>query len=504
MRSDLLAELIDTMSKAEKRYFKLSTNLQKGNKKYIQLFDQLDKGLAADIAGSKGQLAVLRNYLQQLILRSLRSFHEEASIDILIRNEINELELLALRKQFVLATRVLERAKHKAQLHERYPLLLEVLEWEVRLRGPESGNNEPEIMSRVHEEWEGAIDHYQAVRRLRELYDRSHFFTVQQGLARTPELERTYREFMSDPLLKATPDELTFLGKVLYHIIHSRYSHATGNAEADAHHSKLAFSLFQKHPERVRDAEPYFNRVLFYRMNDAMRENRYDIAYDMAQTLRQNTYAADPSYNRSVATLMEFSMFQGVGLFDEAHRLVPELEHLRDEEMAGRSKFSLAIIDDQIARHYFATQEYKRSITWSDRILGQKGSGALHNLHSTVRILVLMSHFELKNFEYLKYAARAAYQYLYRHKRLFLIEKEFLNFFMAATEKTSTQDFVDLRDRIQAIRQDTFEQRAIDYYDLMRWIEGRIAGKTYAEIVQSDPDNRKWVKHFRKILTKGA
>ncbi len=42
-RTSSLILLINSLTKAEKRYFKLSTNLQNGDKNYLALFELLEK-----------------------------------------------------------------------------------------------------------------------------------------------------------------------------------------------------------------------------------------------------------------------------------------------------------------------------------------------------------------------------------------------------------------------------------------------------------------------------
>lgn len=501
MRTDLLAELIASLSKAEKRYFKLSTNLQKGNKKYIELFDALEKSLPLDKleGGSKSQLPVLRNYLQSLILRSIRSFHEEAAMDIILRNALNEIELLFARKQYTLASRILERAKKTALHHERYPILFSIVEWEMRLNGPESSAHEQAEIEQLHREWAEATRRYEEIRQLKKIYDDSYFHTMHKGLARDKQSEEEYHSIVADPLLQGDPKRLTFLGQVIYHLIYGRYYHAIGKLEEDTRESKQVLALFDKHPERISDAEPYYHRAVLFRLNDSMRDDQYDVAYQMIERMRNNKYAHNIEQNLAIATLMEFGLLQSIGLFDEAHKLTQPLIELRNGMLSKRSKYSLAILDDQIARQYFAMKDYERSIEWSNKVLYQKGGILGQNLQSTLRILVLMSHFELKNYGYLKYATKSAYQYMYRHNRLHAIEKRLINFFSAAGAHTSVDDFRELGSDLDALRKSDYGMVAIDYNDLTAWVKGKIAGTSYAEIITSQPENAQWKKKLRKV-----
>ena len=84
-KSDVLFQLIKSLSRGEKRNFKLLTQLTSGDKKYIQLFDAIDK--ESDYDESKiikdlkdddftRQFSVAKNYLYNSILKSLAYFYK--------------------------------------------------------------------------------------------------------------------------------------------------------------------------------------------------------------------------------------------------------------------------------------------------------------------------------------------------------------------------------------------------------------------------------------------
>lgn len=503
MRYDPLKDLIRSLSKAERRYFKLSTNLQKGNKKYIELFDALDKDTPfADQGGSRSQLPVLRNYLQHLVLKSLRSFHEEATMDIELRNSLNEIELLFSRKHYTLAYRLLERAKKIAQQHERYGILFQIIEWEMRLNGPESSAHQQESIDRIHEEWQEALHRYEEIRTLRKIYDDTYFYKMQKGLARDEQSVQEYHTLVAHPLLTGPASALTFQGQVLYHLIYSRYYHAIGKADLDSEASKKVLQLFDKHPERIIDLEQYYTRAVLFQLHEAMDIGQYDVAYGMIERLRRSKYSADPEQGKFIAMLMEFGLLQGIGMYEEAHKLVPDLAAMREQELAKRSKYSLAIIDDQLSRQFFAMEDYERSLEWSNKILFQKGGAVGQNLQSTVRIMVLMSHFELGNYKYMRYATKAAYQYLYRHERLFPIEKRLLSFFSSADANTSQEEFRELKQDLETLKADPYEKLITDYGDLYVWVEARAKGVSFEQILRTQRANQRWVKYFKRILAR--
>ena len=99
-KQDYLVELIHSMSAGERRYFKVFNSPQKGSKKYEKLFDELVLAENYDVAilcrklkVTRSELGHLKSYLQQVVFKALRNFHEsEPHISLL--NEMANAHLL--------------------------------------------------------------------------------------------------------------------------------------------------------------------------------------------------------------------------------------------------------------------------------------------------------------------------------------------------------------------------------------------------------------------------
>ena len=84
-----LFNLITSLTKSEKRFFKLSSSLQSGDKNYLKIFDFIESQSYYDEAKLKEEfkaeifvnhLPSEKNHLYKLILKSLRAFYSEQSI----------------------------------------------------------------------------------------------------------------------------------------------------------------------------------------------------------------------------------------------------------------------------------------------------------------------------------------------------------------------------------------------------------------------------------------
>src|SRR5690606_6538443 len=93
-----LYSLIRSMTKSEKRYFRLTSGLQSGPKSYLTLFDLLDKAPAYDEytlrclskAFPANAIEPARKHLQRMIMRSLRLFDSDKDTESRLSNLLNE------------------------------------------------------------------------------------------------------------------------------------------------------------------------------------------------------------------------------------------------------------------------------------------------------------------------------------------------------------------------------------------------------------------------------
>ncbi len=101
--SNQLFDLIKSLTKSEKRFFKLQSALQSGDKNYVRLFDLIDKmneydeeNVKKTFKGEKfiKHLPSEKNHLYKLILKALRSYYGETSVSSMLKQEIKNIEIL--------------------------------------------------------------------------------------------------------------------------------------------------------------------------------------------------------------------------------------------------------------------------------------------------------------------------------------------------------------------------------------------------------------------------
>ncbi|KAA3632201.1 MAG: hypothetical protein DWQ02_15110 [Bacteroidetes bacterium] len=140
-----------------------------------------------------------------------------------------------------------------------------------------------------------------------------------------------------------------------------------------------------------------------------------------------------------------------------------------------------------LAYLYFGAGNFDKALDWINRLLQQPGLKARQDIHSFSRLLNLIIHYELGNDELLEYIVKSTSRFLSGRKRLFKVEAIMLKLMRQypnwITGEEKANGFSKLVKELKALQQDEFEQKAFAYFDFISWMESKITGKSFAEII---------------------
>lgn len=137
--NDHLYQLIKSLTKAEKRSFKIyATRTSSSDAKFIQLFDAVDKAKEydEDVICSKindlkkAQFSNLKAHLYKQILTSLRLNYANHNIDIQLREQIDYARILYDKGLYKQSLKILDKAKLLSAQNHRITLTTEILGFE--------------------------------------------------------------------------------------------------------------------------------------------------------------------------------------------------------------------------------------------------------------------------------------------------------------------------------------------------------------------------------------
>lgn len=272
MKSDDLFQLIKSLGKAEKRYFKRFAGLhvKGGQNKYVKLFNYLDKQTAYDESLAIKNLAdkkFTRNFSQakaslyKLILKSLRNYYHEQSDYIHVNDQLSDIELLYQKKQYRVALDKIERLAESNQLAERPELKISVNNYRLALiTVTDQLPLTRKMASSYYETQKGFIAEVAKFNELRNLFINLFYLLRSVEFLNTPALAARGQELMQQ-LKEFKPDKNNILQMKFYIQASLFYAYLTDNGQEAYHQTKMLSEVMGRAARK--NSKAYLDGYLF-------------------------------------------------------------------------------------------------------------------------------------------------------------------------------------------------------------------------------------------------
>ena len=481
--------LIKSLSKAEKRYFKLFVASAQGDKNYLRLFDYIDrqeqydeKAIKKHFAGEKftRQLHVTKIYLFNLILKSLRNYHQKISIDAEIKDLLREVEILFRKDLLDPCHYTLEKADKLATTHEKMHYFPEIGSWKRKLllarQGP--GRSKIQINEVLQQE-------QQALAKLSRLHQ-YWYLTVNMfdilGPAADPQKMKPYQELLDD-----SRQADTFQTKVLYYFLQLSWHYMRNDNEATYGYARQLIHFIEDYPERIREDPNTYATAINNCIGICLQTQKMEEVVDLIQKIKDMPakYRLKNQQPFTVKLLaqtynIELEFYRDTRQYKKSIPTIHEINYFLSENTRYVPNSYKLLLHYQIAYLYFVQQQYSHALKWLNEIIGRNYSTTREDIQSYGRILNLIIHFELGNILVLKYAVESTRRFLKKKRSLQPFEKEILRFFA----KISTAPLSEYRPLLQQLQTTLFadmDERAIanvlDYLDFRSWIVKKLNSK---------------------------
>ncbi len=470
-----LENLIASLDKAEKRYFKLYSGLQSGSKQYLTLFEKLESqhnGKAVTIAPSP-DLSVTKNYLCKLILKSLKGFNEGKSSRSMLLHLLLEIEVLFQKELYNLCEDRITKAKKLALKHEHFILLLEILHWERRfLNALGSPTGQPKLAAILKHEKSclETLDNFNA-------YNQLVFELMGHGFAD----KELMQKYLSHPLLENEKCALSFAALTLYYHLH--YILCTVTHQPDAGNKAISALIDQMEasPFRIKENPDAYVTALNNQMSMMIFNRQTNEAITILKKIRNipERYALkQKSYTIKIFIKtynVELELYRDLKQWQNALRLIGEIEEFISTQVIPKNY--LLSFYYQFAYIHFHVNAHSKALSMINHILDGNFEKERLDLQTYARILYLMIHFELGNITLLKYAVENTRRYLKKRRgSLYAFEKVLLKFFAKlslAPKANYKRLFQELSNNLFTDHSDEQKDSILDYIDFEGWIEGK-------------------------------
>lgn len=511
--SDHLFKLVKSLSKAEKRYFKIYTSRHTigESNNYHQLFDFIDKMEEFDEEEVKAhfhgesfiqRLSIAKSRLYEAILKSLDAFYANSSIEARLKRTLHCVEILYKKSLYSQASKQLRSAKKLALKNEKFTSLIEIQVWEKYLI--EKDNYEGIEERKLKQILGDDQDYIQKINAFVQLWHvKSALLNklFKRGKARSKEEIKAFKEIIDKTMSKANFDSFSTDTKYLYYHIYSAYYFAIGDYASSYKYLVNNEELIRKHPKIFKEEPNIYASVLTNLIYVCQQEQKFDEAKAYLSTLRvlpeklniDKTEDLDLRLFASTYSI-ELTLYAITGEFEKGIELVPIVEEglkLYENKYSAIRKASFYF---NIAYLYFGMEDYSNSLKWVNKLLNDIDIDQTEDLHCFAQLLNLIIHIELSNERLLPYALRSTHRYLTTRNRVYKFESAFLLFLnkiiKAKNEEQEEAAYQNLLTEIEPLKNDPIESSVFEYFDFISWTKSKLHNKPFVQVVQEKIGNK--------------
>lgn len=501
--NDYLYQLIKSLSKAEKRGFKIfATRTSSSTAKFIQLFDAIDKAKEYDeeIIYSKisdlkkVQSSNLKAHLYKQILVSLRLNYVSHNIDIQLREQIDYARILYDKGLYKQSLKILDKAKTLSYQNHRIILTTEILSFEKLIESQYITRSLRNRADGLIEETEQTVESVNRYHCLSNLSLRLYGIYIKAGHVRNKRDFEITKNFFDNSLKQINLEGLNFFDELYLNVSYAWYSLIVQDFLMQYRYAQKWLELFQKNKNMLAIEPVWYLKGLHVLLEALFILGHHEKHTKIVHLLKEFIDNPPIRSNENLETLGFQYYYTGVinsyfmaGRFSEGIAIVPTLEKEIAKFQFRIDPHRILVFYYKIACLYFGAGKFKTAITYLNKIINYPDPRLREDIHCFSRILSLIAHFELGNQSLVEYQLRSTYRFIRKMNDLNSVQEEILKFLrnlISVEPQYLKKEFIKLRNRLVEIRNQPYQRRAFLYLDIIGWLESKIEGKPVQNIIK--------------------
>ncbi len=510
--TDTLFQLIKSLTKAEKRNFKLYVQRNSGgeNLKIVQLFDALDKMneydeillLKKNKDILKQQLSNMRAHLYKQILSSLRVLEDKNNIDIQLHEQMDFARILYNKGLYLQSLKVLDKLKETAKQHYQITYQLQAILFEKKIEALHITRSLENRAEQLSKDSDAITTHLSLTNKLSNLSLELYSWYIKHGHARDERDAHAVRIFFETNLPTYNIQTLTFYEKLYLYQSFCWYGFILQDLLMYYRYTQKWVDLFEEYDlMKMVEASQYIKGL------HNLLSAHFDLNnYDKFQTTLEKFENFSNSQNAAINDNARIQTFVYLniakinkhfleGTFTEGLKLVPIINEKLLEYKLHLDKHRVLVFYYKIACLYFGSGNNEKAIEYLNKIINQKYDLRI-DLQCYARLLHLIAHYELGNYELLEYLIKSVYRFMAKMKNLSVVEEEIFKFIKKSFSLSPHKiipSFKLLKEKLQKLEGNAIESRSFMYLDIIAWLECKIQKVPVQEI------RRKKFNEGRKI-----
>lgn len=514
LKNESLFELIQTLTPAEIRYFKLMATLQDGDKSYLTLFDAIKAQPIYDEQKIKekfrhekftNNLHVVKRYLYDFLLKALRACNSNDSAFVEASTLLINLKTLYDKGLYSHCEVVLSSLKRICDEMDLFEFAPAIFYFELLLIKKTPLDVAPEkylfLVNSAHSEYLKKLKHASTLESL--LVQLDLLYDSNEGLVRGNKQKNVYAQLLENPLLKNESNALSQREKLIYNKFYSFYYNSVLLDKTKGNlFNKRLIEILSQNKKWIEDDPTTYSIWLSNYMSSSDSVKNADEILALGKKLRtigEEYMGKIPKqiqltnecqcYNKEINTFLLNKNSEALNtLLDKAS------EFLNENESFILSPFKL-YLDYKICYALLQINKHKKALDVINKILRLPAKETNAFLHY-IKIIQIIIHVELKNVDFVVYLVRSLYRYLLKKEDILQTERLLLKFIRVDLQKANTQkEFVAIYKKLYTqllpLVDDPYEQNFFKVFDLLSWLESKIENKPLLELTRQNHTHKR-------------
>jgi hypothetical protein len=494
--------LIKSLTMSEKRYFKIYSERHTigEQNKYVALFDKLDKVDEENDVEIKQSLkeklintdfiSADKNYLYQLILKSLNGFHDSKTYNLQIKETLISIEILFHKGLYQECLKLISKAEAMAEECENFQLMIDILIWKKKCSGYSFGLKKAAEVNLSIDKYILLINNLKTIT---DLYYESYSLQINNEKRAEKEIIKKIENILKKPELKSENNALSFSAKVFYHLTYSNYYNLIDFKEKELEHLQKLINI-------VNESKTYAI------------ENPLDYVSIYNRLLGIKKHFLSPSFFSDIKTLKEFCnnilirkeiIVQRVFVHTNTNEIEYYLINNKFHEALNKIKeiekeilkYNIDVEPYHLIYFYYLhaitlvfTGEYHKSLKYINNVINNFKNESRPQVFLRVQVLNVIVHYELKNNQLALSLSKQVLKKNVIQKILIESEEKLLKVFtiIAGEKKLTHKDelnvFKNLSDNFnyEKSKRKFSANSLIDNYD--KWVTAKVKRKLVSDI----------------------
>lgn len=500
--TDALFQLVKSLEKSEKRNFKLymGRNTAGEDLKVVQLFDALEKMdhydeelLLKKTSIKKQQLSNSKAHLYRQLLGSLRLIKQEDNIDIQLHEQMDYARILYNKGLYHQSLKILDKMKELARDKHQFTYLQQVIFLEKKIEQLHITRSMQDRAERLTAEADEVTDRLLQISKLSNLSLLLYSWYIRNGHARNKNDEAAVQKFFDDHFPSHAKSPHGFYEKLYLYQSYSWYGFIRQDFLMYYRYTQKWVDLFRDYPFMIEIETSHYIKGLhnllgahfdlqnYDRFNEVLQQFEHFYAGDIAQQDENNKIQCFVYYSTALINKHFIE-----GSFSEGLLLVPEIARRLQEYEIYLDRHRILVFYYKIACLYFGSGDNEQAINYLNKIINWKVD-LRTDLQCYARLLHLIAHYELGNYELLEYLIKSVYRFMAKMENLSVVEEEmfrFLRHSFRLSPKQLPAAFQKLLDIVKKYEKNRFETRAFAYLDIISWLESKIKKVAVQDIIR--------------------